>query len=486
MSKAAVLDATRQEFDQVIQDIVDYVMDYDVTTSELAMTTARYCWMDTIGCGILALRYPACTKMLGPVVPGAGMNNGARVPGTDYELDPVRAAWNIGAMVRWLDYNDTWLAAEWGHPSDNLGAILALADYLSRKNISEGKQPLTMRDVLIAMVKAHEVQGVIALENCFNCVGLDHVMLVRIASTAVSAWMLGCTREECLNAVSHAWLDGSSLRTYRHAPNTGSRKSWAAGDASARGLFLALMAKRGEMGYPTSVTAPTWGFQDVLFNKQPLVFKQPYGTYTMENILFKISFPAEFHAQTAVEAAVTLHPQVKDRLADIERIEIQTQESGDRIINKTGPLDNPADRDHCIQYMVAIGLLKGDLTAEDYEDEVAADPAVDQLRDMMVVQENARFTQEYLEADKRSIGNSVQVFFKDGTATECISVDYPIGHRRRREEGIPVLVNKFENNMRIKLSEEQANRLDELCADQVSFESQRVDELMSMMVVRQS
>ena len=485
MSKAATLDASRPDFDQVIQDITDYVMNYDVTQSDEAMQTARYCWMDTIGCGLFALNYPACSKMLGPIVPGAGMTNGARVPGTSYELDPVRAAWNIGAMVRWLDFNDTWLAAEWGHPSDNLGAILALADYQSRQRVARGEAALTMKDVLIAMVQAHEVQGVIALENCFNRVGLDHVMLVRIASAAVAARMLGCSREEIMNAVSHAWLDGSSLRTYRHAPNTGSRKSWAAGDASSRGLFLALMAERGEMGYPSAISAKTWGFQDVSFNGNELVFKQPYQTYVMENILFKISFPAEFHAQTAVEAAITLHNTMQamgKTIDDIQTISIETQESGDRIINKTGPLDNPADRDHCLQYMVAVALLKGNLTAQDYEDDVAADPRIDQLRDIMSVKENERFTREYLEADKRAIGNAIHISFKDGrTINE--SVDYPVGHRRRRDEGIPLLIEKFERYVRGKISAKKSDQIMQICDSQASFEKVRVNDMMDLFVV---
>ena len=485
MSKAAVLDARRPDFDQVIQDIVDYVMTYDVTRSEEAMETARYCWMDTIGCGLFALNYPACTKMLGPVVPGAGMVNGARVPGTSYELDPVRAAWNIGAMVRWLDFNDTWLAAEWGHPSDNLGAVLALADYQSRQHAARGETPLTMKDVLIAMVQAHEIQGVLALENCFNCVGLDHVMLVRIASTAVAARMIGCNRDETLNAVSHAWIDGCSLRTYRHAPNTGSRKSWAAGDASSRGLFLALMAQRGEMGYPSAITAPTWGFRDVSFRGEDLVLNQPYATYTMENILFKISFPAEFHAQTAVEAAITLHGQMRQQgktLEEIQSILIETQESGDRIINKTGPLDNPADRDHCMQYMVSIGLIKGALTAEDYEDDVASDPRIDPLRDKMTVRENARFTREYLEANKRAIGNAIEITFNDGS-TIREAVDYPVGHRRRRDEGIPLLQQKFERYLRGRLSRKNAEAVLEICSSQAVFEQTRVNDMMDLFVV---
>jgi 2-methylcitrate dehydratase len=482
MSTAQIMDASRSsKFDSVIENIVDYVLNQDVSASEEAMETARYCFMDTIGCGLYALQYPACTKMMGPIVPGATLDNGARVPGTNYELDPVRSAWNIGAMIRWLDYNDTWLAAEWGHPSDNLGAILATADYLSRNNIAQGKSGLSMQDVLEAMIKAHEIQGVIALENSFNRVGLDHVMLVRIASTAVSAQLLGCDREQMLNAVSHAWLDGSSLRTYRHAPNTGSRKSWAAGDATARGLFLALMAKRGEMGYPSAVTAPVWGFQDVLFKGNELSFKQEYGTYVMENILFKISYPAEFHAQTAVEAAINLHSLVKDKLDTIEKIVIETQESGNRIINKTGKLNNPADRDHCIQYMVAIGLIKGALVAEDYEDDIANLPIVDEIRAKMQVSENTRYSKEYLEADKRSIGNAIQVFFKDGTSTHLESVDYPVGHRRRREEGIPLLVEKFEHSITSHMTEERARKLMQVCSTQEVFVSTSVDEMMLLL-----
>jgi 2-methylcitrate dehydratase len=486
MSSIQITDASRSKsFDKTIIDIADYVINFDVTVSDEAMETARYCFMDTIGCGLYALKYPACTKLLGPIVPGANLENGARVPGTSYELDPVRSAWNIGAMVRWLDFNDTWLAAEWGHPSDNLGAILATADYLSRAKIAKGIEGLSMREVLIAMVKAHEIQGVIALENSFNRVGLDHVMLVRIASSAVTAKMLGCSRDEILNAISHSWVDGSSLRTYRHAPNTGSRKSWAAGDASSRGLYLALIAKRGEMGYPSAVTAPIWGFQDVLFKGNELSFKQDYGTYVMENILFKISFPAEFHAQTAVEAAVNLHPLVKDKLNDIDRIVIETQESGDRIINKTGKLDNPADRDHCIQYMTAIGLIKGDLVAEDYEDDVASMPIVDELRSRMDIVENSRFTKEYLEADKRSIGNSIQVFFKDGTSTHIESIDYPVGHRRRRDEGIPLLIEKFERYVRGHMSKEQANQIIHICSSQELFENVSVDDMMSLFYSQQ-
>ena len=480
MSAHDIRDTKRPDPDQVLVDIADYVMNYDVTKSSEAMETARYCLMDTLGCGLLALSYPACTKVLGPVVPGASMPNGVKVPGTSYELDPVQGAFNIGAMIRWLDFNDTWLAAEWGHPSDNLGGILAVADYLSRKAVAAGKPALTMKQVLEAMIKAHEIQGVIALENGFNRVGLDHVMLVRIATTAVVTKMLGGTRQEVIDAVSHAWIDGSSLRTYRHAPNTGSRKSWAAGDATSRGVRLALMVLRGEMGYPSALTAKTWGFNDVLFKGNNLQFTQGYASYVMENVLFKISFPAEFHSQTACEAAVTLHPQVVGKFDQIEKIVIETQESGVRIIDKTGPLNNPADRDHCIQYMVAVPLIKGNLTAEDYEDSVAADPLIDQLRDKMEVVENKQFTVDYLDASKRSIGNSVQVFFKDGSKTEKVSVEYPIGHRRRRAEGIPVLKAKFERNLATRLSPKKSAKILEICATQATLENTPVNEFTDL------
>ncbi len=439
--------------------------------------------MDTLACGMLALDYPACTKLLGPVVPGATLAGGARVPGTDYELDPVQAAFNIGAMIRWLDFNDTWLAAEWGHPSDNLGGILAVADYLSRRNVAAGKAPLTMRDVLGAMIKAHEIQGVMALENSFNRVGLDHVLLVRLATAAVVTKMLGGKRSEIVNAVSQAFIDGGALRTYRHAPNAGSRKSWAAGDATSRGVRLALIALTGEMGYPTALSAKTWGFYDVLFKGRPFKFQRGYGSYVMENVLFKISFPAEFHAQTAVEAAMSLHPQVKDRLGDIEKIAIETQEPGVRIIDKTGPLANPADRDHCIQYMTAIPLIFGRLTAGDYEDGVAADPRVDALRERMEVRENEKFTRDYYDVSKRYIGNAVQVFFKDGSKTERIEVEFPIGHRNRRAEGIPVLVKKFERAIAARLPARQCEALEALCADQATLEAASAADFMKLWTV---
>jgi 2-methylcitrate dehydratase len=481
MSSHDYKSAHRPAPDQVLVDIAEYALSAKID-SEAAYETAYYCLMDTLACGFQALKYPACTKLMGPVVPGATMPGGARVPGTSYELDPVQAAFNIGAMIRWLDFNDTWLAAEWGHPSDNLGGILAVADYLSRRNAAQGKKPLTVRDVLTAMIKAHEIQGVTALENSFNRVGLDHVLLVRLASTAVTTVMLGGTREQVINAVSNAWIDGGALRTYRHAPNTGSRKSWAAGDATSRAVRHALIALTGEMGYPSALTAKTWGFQDVLFKGKALSYPQKFGSYVMENVLFKISFPAEFHAQTAVEAAMSLHPKVKDRLNDIERIVIETQEPGVRIIDKTGPLANPADRDHCIQYMVAIPLIFGRLTAEDYEDAVAADPRVDALRNKMQVRENTTFTEEYYAADKRYIGNAVQVFFKDGSSTPRVAVDYPIGHRKRRAEGMPVLVKKFESSVAAHFSPKQTESIKALFADRKKLEQIPVQEFVAGLV----
>ncbi len=466
-----ILETKRPEFDELLTKIARYALEYEIN-SPLAYETARYCLMDTIGCGLLALNFPACTKLLGPVVEGAEFRPlGAKIPGTSYQLEPERAAFNVGAMVRWLDFNDTWLAAEWGHPSDNLGAIWAVADYVSRKNLSQGKAPLLVKDVLKAMIKAHEIQGVLALDNCFNKVGLDHVLLVRIASTAVACVMLGGNFEEVRNAVSHAFIDGGALRTYRHAPNTGSRKSWAAGDASSRGVNLALKALSGEMGYPSALSAKFWGYEDVKMKGQKLTIPQEFGSYVMENVLFKISFPAEFHAQTAVEAALKLHDEVKNRLDDIEKIIITTQESGHRIINKVGELANPADRDHCIQYMVAVPLVFGELTAEHYEDSIAKDKRIDALRDKMVVEVDERYTREYLESDKRSIANAVQIFYKDGSKSQKIEVEYPIGHKRRREEGIPVLIEKFKRNIAIKLSPKKCAHLQELCSNQKTLEN---------------
>ncbi len=486
LSTHDLTDASRPPFDDLLQRIADYTLDVSrAAGSREALDTARYCLLDTLGCGLLALAYPACTKMLGPVVPGATMPGvGARVPGTSFELDPVQAAFNIGAAVRWLDFNDTWLAAEWGHPSDNLGAILAVADYLSRKAVREGGEPLTLKDVLLAMIQAHEIQGILALENGFNRVGLDHVLLVRIASTAVATRLLGGTREDVLNALSNAWIDGGALRTYRHAPNTGSRKSWAAGDATSRAVRHALFALKGEMGYPSALTAKGWGFQDVLFKgKDVAVPGQGFGTYVMEHVLFKISFPAEFHAQTAVEAAVLLHPHVARRLDEVTRVVIETQESGKRIIDKTGPLANPADRDHCIQYMTAVGLLKGSLTAEDYEDAMAADPRLDALRGKMEVVENADFTRDYLDPAKRSIGNAVQVWFADGGVTERVAVEYPVGHRRRRAEGIPLLMEKFAAALRTRLSARQTTAVLALAHDPARLDATPVQRFMEWFVV---
>jgi len=473
----------RPEPDQLLVDIADYVMGH-VIESDLAYDTARYCLMDTLGCGLLALRFPECTKHLGPLVPGTQVPNGARVPGTSHRLDPVKAAWDIGAIIRWLDYNDTWLAAEWGHPSDNLGGILAVADYLSQLAITQGRPPLAMREVLKAMIKAHEIQGVLALENSFNRVGLDHVVLVKVASTAVVTKLLGGSREQVIDALSQAWVDGQSLRTYRHAPNAGSRKSWAAGDATSRAVRLGLMTMAGEMGLPSVLSAPKWGFYDVLFKGKPFTVSQPLDSYVMENILFKISFPAEFHAQTAAEAAMQLHPQVRERLDAIDRITVTTHESAIRIISKVGPLANPADRDHCLQYMIAVPLAFGELVAEHYEDGFhTAHPIIDQLRDRMEIVEEERYTREYLDPDKRSIANALQVHFRDGTATEKVEIEYPVGHRRRREEGIPLLCDKFYANLQTRFPEKRCRDIMDLCMDRPRLEHTPVNEFMDLFVI---
>ncbi|HXD84280.1 MAG TPA: bifunctional 2-methylcitrate dehydratase/aconitate hydratase [Rudaea sp.] len=468
MSHHDIRSAVRPQPDQPMVDIANYVADYTIDSKE-AYDTARYMLMDSLGCAMLAMKFPECVKHLGPLVPGATLAGGARVPGTSWELDPVQAAYNIGVQVRWLDFNDTWLAAEWGHPSDNLGAILAVADYVSRRNIRDGKAPLTIKDVLTAAIKAHEIQGCYALKNSFNRVGMDHVILVRLASTAVVTQMLGGGKEEIVNAVSHSWIDNGVLRTYRHAPNTGPRKSWAAGDACRRAVTHALNAVKGCVGYPSALTAKTWGFYDVAFKGKAFEFERGFGSYVMENVLFKISFPAEFHAQTAVECAMKLHAQVEGKLDAIERIEIETQEAGVRIIDKTGPLANYADRDHCIQYMVAVPLIFGRLTADDYNDAVAADPRIDALRARMTVKENPKFTEDYFDPAKRYIGNSLQVFFADGSKTEKVSIDYPIGHRKRRAEGIPVLVKKFEAALAGHLPAHQVQRILEACRDPATF-----------------
>ncbi|MDP2574438.1 bifunctional 2-methylcitrate dehydratase/aconitate hydratase [Vibrio penaeicida] len=469
--------------DDLLVQIAEYVSNTNIQSEE-AYNTARNCLMDTLGCGLLALRFPECTKHLGPIVPGTTVRHGARVPGTSHELDPITAAFNIGCVIRWLDFNDTWLAAEWGHPSDNLGGILATADYLSQVAVAEGKAPLTMKDVLTAMIKAHEIQGVLALENSYNRVGLDHVLLVRVASTAIVTKMLGGNKEQIIDAVSQAWVDGCALRTYRHAPNAGSRKSWAAGDATSRAVRLAMITMKGEMGLPSVLTAPKWGYYDVLFNGEQFKVNQPFESYVMENVLFKISFPAEFHSQTAVECAVALHNEVKDRIDQITRIEVTTHESAIRIISKSGKLANPADRDHCLQYMIAVPLIYGDLVAEYYEDGFHnGDPRIDALREKMMIIEDSRYSREYLESDKRSIANAIQVFFDDGSSTEKIEIEYPIGHRRRREEGIPVLEQKFLRNLQTRFPVMRSQQIFDLCKDQQALESTPVHEFMSLFTI---
>ena len=481
----SIVKQKNQKPDEILVRIANYVFDYKIESKE-ALETAKYCLIDTLGCGLEALDYPACVRHLGPTVPGSIIPNGTKIPGTNFQLDPINGAFNIGAMIRWLDFNDTWLAAEWGHPSDNLGGILAVADWISRTKVSNKKTPLQMKVVLEAMIKAHEIQGIIALENSFNRVGLDHVVLVKIATTAVVSQMLGASKEQIIDALSNAWVDGQSLRTYRHAPNTGSRKSWAAGDATSRGVRLALMVMKGEMGYPTALSAKGWGFYDVLFNGKSFKLKQDFGTYVMENVLFKISFPAEFHAQTAVECALTLHKKELHKIDDaekidlIERIDITTHESAIRIIDKTGPLNNPADRDHCIQYMVAIALLKGNLTAQDYEDEVANDPRIDILRAKMRCNEKKQFTLDYLDPSKRSIANAVQIFYKDGSQSELVEVEYPVGHKRRRSEGMPKLIQKFKNNLSRQFDEKQSSRIVEKSLDNKILEKIPVNEYVDM------
>jgi 2-methylcitrate dehydratase len=482
---SAPISNVRPDPDSVLVDIVDYVLDFQID-STLALETARHCLIDTLGCGLEALTYPACTKLMGPIVPGTIVPNGAKVPGTSFQLDPVQAAFNIGAMIRWLDFNDTWLAAEWGHPSDNLGAILATADWLSRSAIAAGKAPLTMKDVLIAMIKAHEIQGCIALENSFNKVGLDHVLLVKLASTAVAGQLIGLTRDELINAVSQAFVDGHALRTYRHAPNTGSRKSWAAGDATSRAVRLALISKTGEMGYPSVLSAKTWGFYDVLFKGNAFRFQRPYGSYVMENVLFKISFPAEFHAQTAVEAALALHAQLNSagkRVEDISRITIRTHEAAIRIIDKKGPLNNPADRDHCIQYMIAVPLIHGRLTAADYEDSIAQDARIDVLRAKMECVEDAQFTKDYHDPEKRSIANALTIEFNDGSKFDEVVVEYPIGHKRRREDGIPLLVEKFRTNLARRFPVKQQLAILGVSLDQARLEAMPVNEYVDLYVI---
>jgi 2-methylcitrate dehydratase len=475
---------SRPKPDQVLADIANYVISRPIHNA-LAYETARLCLMDSLGCAMEALTYPACTRLLGPLVPGITVANGARVPGTRFELDPVQAAFNIGAMIRWLDFNDTWLAAEWGHPSDNLGGILAAADWLARNAATSGNRSLVMRDVLTAMIKAHEIQGCLALENSFNRVGLDHVVLVKAASVAVVTQLLGGSRDQVIDALSQAWVDGQALRTYRHAPNTGSRKSWAAGDATSRAVWLALITLKGESGYPSALTAEKWGFYDVLFKGQPFRFQRPveqWGSYVMENVLFKISFPAEFHAQTAAECAMQLHPHLKERIHEISKITIRTHEAAIRIIDKKGPLGNPADRDHCMQYIVAVVLIFGRLTAADYEDSIAADPRIDALREKMTCTEDPQFTLAYHDPERRAIPNGIQVEFKDGRKLEEVVVSYPLGHRFRRDEGIPLLEEKFRRNLVLRFQPLRQQAIAALCQDQAKLEETPVDKFIDMFV----
>lgn len=445
----------RPEPDQVLKDIAKYVHKTEIT-SQLALDTAKLCFLDTLGCGLAALQYQQVQNIIKPIVPGTVVPHGTKVLGTNYEMDPVNGAFAIGTLIRWLDYNDCWLAAEWGHPSDNLGGILAVADYLTRLSRAtygkEGKE-FTVGDVLEAMVKAHEIQGVIALENSFNKVGLDHVVLVKVATTAVVSKMIGLTEEQTVEAISQAFVDGQSLRTYRHAPNTGSRKSWAAGDAVSRAVHLVYLVKNAAVGMiPSVLTAPTWGFYDVLFKGKAFSFEQrsKCNSYVMENILFKISFPAEFHAQTAAEAAVKGHEILRrmgKSFRDIKSVRIRTQEAAIKIIDKSGPLYNYADRDHCIQYMTAVPLMFGRLTADDYTDSVAELPEIDELRSKMYCIRDEQFTLDYHDPSKRSIGNALLIELNDGTVLDEIIVEYPIGHRFRREEGIPLLLKKFKNHL---------------------------------------
>ena len=468
----------RPDPDELIQKIADYVHDYNITSDE-AISTAKYCLMDTIGCGLLALTFPECKSLLGPHIDGTEVPNGVRVLGTNFKLDPIKAAWDNGAIIRWLDFNDTWLAAEWGHPSDNLGGILSACDYISQ-NYPE--RNISVKDIIFSMIKAHEIQGVMALENSFNRVGLDHVLLVKIASVGVISVILGLTKDQTIDALSQAFVDGQSLRTYRHAPNAGPRKSWAAGDATSRAMQLVWLTKKGQIGYPSAISAPTWGFKDVLFNGKDLIINQEFESYVMENVLFKISFPAEFHAQTAVEAAVKLHHEIKNKFDEIDKIKIITHESAIRIISKEGKLNNPADRDHCLQYMTAIGLIKGDLVAEDYEDSVAKDPLVDNLREKMEIEEDLSFSKDYLDPSKRSIANSLQIFFKDGTCTDIEEVHYPIGHKNRRAEGIPILIKKFEKNLMTQFSEDRVKGIMSLFEDNKKLFNLPVKEFVDLFV----
>ena len=472
----------RPEPDKVLADIADYADRYRVG-SKLARETARLCLIDSLSCAFEALGYPACTKLLGPVVAGTIVPHGARVPGTTYVLDPVAATFNLGALVRWLDFNDAFYGETVIHPSDTISAVLMTADHLSRARVACGKAPLAMRDVLESTVKAYEIMGELALENGFGAVGLDHTILVKIAVTAVVTKLLGGTREEIVNAVSNAWIDGHALATFRRRPNTGSRKSWAAGDAASRGVWLALQAVKGEMGYPSALTARTWGFYDALFDGRRFRFQRPYTSYVIENVLFKIPYPTAFHGQSGVEAAIKLHPLVKDRLDDIRRVEVRCHNSTMVILDKTGPLHNPADRDHCMQYMMAVGMIYGTMTAEHYEDHVAADPRIDALRAKMKLAESRQYEREYHDPARRTNANSIQVFFKDGTKTPLSEVLYPLGHRRRRNEAIPVLMGKFEASVVRVFAPKRRDAILAACRDPQRLEAQPVNEFIDLLAV---
>ncbi len=478
MSTAAIItDNAKPKPDTVISDISSYTHNYKVD-SQLAFKTAHYCFLDSLGCALAALKYPQATSIIGPVVPMT-VPHGARVIGTSFELDPVQAAFSNTALIRWLDYNDCWLAAEWGHPSDNLGSIISVADYLNRT----GQAKFTVNDVLEGLIKCHEIQGCLALENSFNAVGLDHVLLVKVASTAVVSKMLGLTEDQTIDALSQAFVDGQALRTYRHAPNTMSRKSWAAADAVARAVNLAYLVKKGQGGMPSILTAKTWGFYDVLFKGKEFKFQRPYGSYVMENVLFKISFPAEFHAQTAVEAALTVNKTLASKnltYKDIKSIRIRTQNAGMRIIDKKGPLHNYADRDHCIQYMVAIPLIYGRLTADDYSDSIASNPDIDALREKMYCVEDEKFTTEYHEPEKRYIGNAIQVTLNDGQVLDDVVVDFPIGHKNRREEGIPVLMEKFKRHLNEQFKPDQVEKILKVSEDYDTLKDLNISDYLAL------
>jgi len=474
-------DNQRSEPDTAIVEMVDYVDGYKVDTKR-AFEAAYHCLVDSLGCAFMAFAYPECTKLLGPIVPGTVVPNGARVPGTPYVMDPVQAAFNMGTLVRWLEFNDATWGETVSHPSDTLVTLLVVADWVSRNRVAQRKPPVLMRDVLELGIKAYELQGQLGILNPFRRVGLDHTIVVKIASTATVAKLLGCTRDEIFNALSNAWIDGHALATFRSEFNTGSRKSWAGGDAAARGVWLALLALKGEMGYPSALTAKTWGFYDVLLKGKALQLQQPYGTYIVENILFKVPSPTAFHAQTAVEAGIRLHPDVKDRLDEITKVEIWSHASSLMILDKTGPLHNPADRDHCLQYTVAVPLIFGHLTPEDYEDGFAADPRIDALRSKMVVVEDPSYTRGYTDPAIRSNAHAVRVHFRDGTSTRRVEVVFSCGHPSRRDVGIPFVFEKFNKGLAEVFAEKQRKAIQQAFADVETLLATPVNEIMDLML----